>query len=181
MKTPNLESERLNFRPVSLEHLAQEYVNWLNDWEVYKFLQTGGNYTLEMLKSFLTQCEVDEKYFWAIHLKSNDQHIGNIKIDPINFKHGLGEYGIMMGKRSEWGKGYAREASQLIIDYCFNELNLRKITLGVVLDNVSAVQLYNKLGFEIEGVYKKHAIYDGRYRDILRMALFNSKFIYEHE
>ena len=40
----------------------------------------------------------------GIHLKENCKHIGNIKIDPINKKHGTGEYGIMMGDKDEWGK-----------------------------------------------------------------------------
>ena len=179
MRAPALESERLLYRPVSLTHLSQDYVDWLNDIEVYRYLETGGNYTWAMLESFLQSVERSEMLFWAIHLKSNDQHIGNIKIDPVNTKHGLGEYGILMGRKSEWGKGYAKEASLRIIDFCFRELGLRKITLGVVKDNVAAVELYRKMGFETEGVYRHHAMYDGRYCDVLRMAVFNPAFSYD--
>jgi [ribosomal protein S5]-alanine N-acetyltransferase len=178
MKAPVLESDRLYYEPVSLRHLSQDYVDWLNDPEVYRYLESGGNYSLEMLQQFLQQFEDKPVLFWAIRLKSDNLHIGNIKIDPINPRHGLGEYGILMGRKSEWNKGYAKEASQTIISYCFNQVNLRKVTLGVVADNTSAVALYKKLGFEIEGVYRKHGVYGGKFCDVIRMALFNPAFSY---
>ena len=177
MKAKLLNTDRLILKPLSLEHLSHEYVDWLNDPEVNKFLSTGGNYTLEMLKEFLTDVEKKDIYFWGIHLKENHQHIGNIKIDPINPKTGVAEYGIMMGCKAEWGKGYAKEATQRVLAYCFSELKLRKITLGVVFDNTAALYLYRSIGFEIEGVFKKHGFYIGKYCDVVRMAIFNPEIV----
>lgn len=176
MKAPVLESDRLVLKPLTLEHLTQDYVNWLNDEEVYRYLETGGNYTLQMLEAYLNEVEKQDIYFWAIHIKSNYLHIGNIKVDPVNPQHGLGEYGIMMGRKSEWGKGYAKEATQKIIDFCFTELNIRKLTLGVIENNANAFKLYKTLGFEIEGIYKKHGFYSGEFCNTVRMAKFNPNF-----
>jgi len=170
-----LESDRLFFKPLSLAHLGEQYLSWLNNPIVYKYLDTGGGQTIEMLRSYLTDVEQRNILFWAVHLKQTDEHIGNIKIDPVNFRHGFGEYGILMGEPRHWGKGFAKEASLRIIDYCFNVQNLRKITLGVVAKNEAAVCLYKSLKFQIEGVCKKHGLYEGEYLDILRMALFNPK------
>lgn len=171
MKTIN--TERLILLPLSMEYCSEEYLNWLNDPEVYNFLETRGNQNMEMLKDFIENQIKNKVAIWAITLKSSGKHIGNIKIDPINFKHGFGEYGILMGEKNEWGKGYAKEASIGVIDYFFNEINLRKITLGVVRQNTQAVALYEKLGFVTEGIYKEHLVYDGIYYDVLRMSLFN--------
>jgi RimJ/RimL family protein N-acetyltransferase len=179
MIAPTLESERLIYKPVSLMHLSQQYVEWLNDTEVNKYLESGGGYTLEMLEAFLTEIEKKDIFFWAIHLKSTGKHIGNIKIDPINKKHNTAEYGIMMGERAEWGKGYAKEATLHIIKFCFEELNIRKITLGVISENNNALNLYKKIGFETEGLYKKHLNYHGKYYDAIRMAIFNPQFTYD--
>lgn len=174
---PSLESERLKLIPLSLVHLSDTYVSWMNDARVIAHLESGGNYTLDTLKEFLSDVEKKAILFWAIHLKSTNKHIGNIKIDPINAKHGFGEYGILMGDTDEWGKGYAKEASELVIEYCFDEeINLRKITLGVQAKNVSAVALYTRLGFKIEGKYIKHVRVEFGYDDILRMAIFNPKY-----
>jgi RimJ/RimL family protein N-acetyltransferase len=174
MQAPLLHTNRLYLKPLSLEHVSDAYVNWLNDAEVIRYLESGGNYTREKLQDFLSSVEKNKILFWAIHLKSNNKHIGNIKIDPINLRHGFGEYGILMGERSEWGKGYAREASEIVIQYCFSpELNLRKVVLGVVRDNVAAYALYQNMGFITEGIYKEHGIYEGKKCDIIRMAVFN--------
>lgn len=179
MKAPVLKSERLLYKPVSMEHLSQDYVEWMNDPEVNRYMESGGDYTLDKLKEFLSDVEQKDILFWGIHLKENGLHLGNIKIDPVYEKHGLGEYGIMMGRKSEWGKGYATEATNRIIDFCFEEIGLRKITLGVIIDNEPAFHLYKKLGFSIEGIYKKHSLHDGKYCDVARMALFNQNFTYD--
>ena len=178
MKAILLESEKLIYKPLSTEHLSQDYVDWLNDPEVYQYMETRGNYTLEKLKDFLKNVEKKDILFWGIHIKDSLLHIGNIKIDPVNTRHGTAEYGIMMGRKSEWGKGYAKEATQRILDFCFDNIKLRKITLGVVEDNTSALNLYKKLCFKTEGVYKKHGIYQGKYCDIIRMTFFNPDFKY---
>lgn len=175
-----LQTERLILKPFSVDLINEHYRDWLNDFEVYKFLETRGNYTMEMLKEYVENCIEQKIQIWSIHLKGNEKHIGNIKIDPINIKHGYGEYGILLGDKSEWGKGFGKEASKCVIDYFFYEkFKLRKITLGVLTENASALSLYRNLGFVIEGVYKKHVKYDDEYHDIIRMALFNQIYKYD--
>lgn len=174
-----IHTDRLVIVPITINHCTNKYVSWLNDPEVYKYLETRGNYTIEQLKEYLSTIVDSKILMWAIQIRDSNKHIGNIKIHPVNKRHGLGEYGILMGEKAEWGKGYAKEASEAVIEYCFGkELNLRKITLGVITENESARYLYNKLGFIEEGIYKKHLNYDGQYYDIIRMAIFNPNFAY---
>lgn len=174
INAPNLESNRLKLIPLGMSHLTANYVNWMNDPEVNKYLESGGDYTIEKLREFLGHVEQLNILFWAIHLKSDNKHIGNIKIDPINKKHRYGEYGIMMGDRSEWGKGFAKEATVLVLDFCFSQrLNLRKINLGVHYKNKAALELYKKIGFLEEGRFKNHVETMEGYDDIIRMAVFN--------
>lgn len=174
-----LETERLIIDPISLKHCNEIYLGWLNDPEVYQWLETRGSQTMQMLKDFVQQHIAKKTNMWAIIIKSSGKHIGNVKMDPINPVHGLGEFGILMGDRSEWGKGYAKEASKKIMDFFFEKDDpLRKITLGVVEQNSAAVKLYEKLGFEVEGVYKNHVNYGGKYYSVLRMAKFNPQYAY---
>lgn len=168
-----IETERLILEPISIKFCSTEYVNWLNDKEVYQYLDTGGNYTLEGLSDYLTKYIENPILFWAIIVKETNSHIGNIKIDPINQRNQIGEYGILMGDKNNWGKGYAKEASKAVIEYCFKAVGLRKISLGVIKDNIAAVKLYELLGFQIEGIYQMHGIYAGKFCDAYRMAIFN--------
>ena len=167
----DLESERLIYKRVSAEHVSSEYVNWINDSEVNMYLETRGNYTLDLLKAYVEEQFNKEIYFWAIHLKDSKKHIGNIKIDPIDKDANSGEYGILMGDKTNWGKGYAKEASFRIIKYCFEELKLSKITLGVIEDNINAVMLYKKMGFAIDEVKTEVGTYNNKTSNALRMSL----------
>jgi ribosomal-protein-alanine N-acetyltransferase len=171
MTNIDLESERLVYKRLSLNHLSNDYLGWLNNPRVNLYLESRGNYTMEMLKAYIEQQYEDEIYFWGIHLKDSNKHIGNIKIDPINEETHSGEYGILMGDFTNWGKGFAKEASIKIIDYCFKEIKLSKITLGVVEDNIAAVKLYEKIGFITEEVKVDVGIYNGKISNSLRMSL----------
>jgi ribosomal-protein-alanine N-acetyltransferase len=169
----NIYTDRLELFPLNLKFCSEIYLNWMNDPEIYQYLESGGDYSMQKLKEYLKQVENNPCYFWAICIKESNQHIGNIKIDPINFKHGNGEYGIMMGDKAEWNKGYAKEASNSVIQFCFNTLKLRKIYLGVIEDNIGAVNLYKKIGFEFEGYFKDYGIYNNKYCNMFRMTLTN--------
>jgi RimJ/RimL family protein N-acetyltransferase len=146
----------------------------MNDEEVNRYLESGGDYTINTLRDFLGEIEKKSILFWAIIIKASGKHIGNIKIDPISKRNKTGEYGILIGDKKEWGKGYAREATNSILKYCFSEnVQLRKVTLGVVFENESALALYKKLGFRQEGLLKNHALHLGMWCDVVRMAIFN--------
>tara|TARA_B110000003_G_C16479237_1_gene468880 strand:+ start:109 stop:606 length:498 start_codon:yes stop_codon:yes gene_type:complete len=156
----NLYSNNLKYEPISVKHCSDEYVSWLNDEDVNKYLESGGDYDLNKLKRYLMNHEKKQTFFWAIFIKNKNKHIGNIKIDPIDSKLKSGEYGIMIGDKSEWGNGYAYEASDFIIKYCFSKLELNQIKLGVIKENLHAVRLYKKLGFKIcENVFENSDSY----------------------
>jgi [ribosomal protein S5]-alanine N-acetyltransferase len=170
---PTIETPRLVLKPMETKFITKDYLHWMNDLDVCKFLETSIPYSEVELQDFVYSMITNKILFWAITIKHNGLHIGNIKIDPINKKHLIGEYGILMGDRNNWGRGFAKEASQAVISYCFESLYLRKITLGVIKDNIAAVKLYESLGFEVEGIYRMHGKYDEKYCDAIRMALFN--------
>jgi len=170
-----LESERLVLKPLSKSFLSMEYVNWMNDPIVVRFIESGGNYDIKKLRNFLTEAEKKPKYFWSIVVKKGDIHIGNIKIDPINFKDHNGGYGILIGNKKFWGHEYGKEASNLVIKHCFDDLNLKKIILGVNAENKAALKLYKKLGFVQEGRLKQHLNFENNYVDQLIFSIFNSK------
>ena len=174
MNAISLESERLYYRQLNSSFASQDYVKWMNDEKVIRFLESGGDYNMTKLRDFLVNVEKRDIFFWAILTKDGEKHIGNIKIDPIHVRNKVGEYGILIGDQNEWGKGYAREASNRILDYCFSEkVGLRKITLGVVEDNVNAYNMYLKIGFSQEGLLRSHAFHNGKWCNVVRMAKFN--------
>ena len=90
---PVLISERLIMKPLGLDFLSNNYLNWMQDEKVIKYMGSGGeNYSMQMLKNYLNEVEKKKIFFWAIILKKNKKHIGNIKIDPINYKNLVGSW-----------------------------------------------------------------------------------------
>ena len=157
---PHLETKRLHLEPIGIKFLTKKYLSWMRDIDVIKYLESGGrDYSKEMLEKYLENIEINKILSWAIILKSNKSHIGNIKIDPIDKKKLIGEYGIMIGDKTAWGNGYAKEASKEVLKFCFQNLLLNKISLGVKIKNRGAIKLYQNLGFvEIENFDNKNYI-----------------------
>lgn len=75
-------------------------------------------------------------------------YVGNIYLTDIDGK--AANYHIFIGNKEYWGKGVAKKASLLILDYAFNTLKLETVKLKVRKENTSAFMLYKKLGFEVE-------------------------------
>jgi putative acetyltransferase len=80
-----------------------------------------------------------------------------------------GEIGMMV--RDDWhGKGVGTAMMRAVIDLADKWLNLARIELTVFTDNQSAIALYRKFGFEIEGTHRKYAFRDGEFVDAYAMA-----------
>ena len=56
-------------------------------------------------------------------------------------------YHIFLGNKDYWGKGIAKKASVLILEYAFRKLGLNVVKLRVKEQNYNAYNLYKKLGF----------------------------------
>ena len=56
------------------------------------------------------------------------------------------------------------------IDLADKWLNLTRLELEVYADNEAAIRLYERFGFEHEGVLRRHAFRNGEYVDAIMMA-----------
>ncbi|GAA5624869.1 L-amino acid N-acetyltransferase AaaT [Brucella sp. NBRC 12953] len=78
---------------------------------------------------------------------------------------------IGIGVHDEYqGQGIGTGMMGQIIDVADNWLNLKRLDLIVYADNVHAIQLYEKFGFEREGVLRSESFRNGHYVDSLMMA-----------
>jgi RimJ/RimL family protein N-acetyltransferase len=110
----------------------------------------------------------------------NNEKSGRINISNIDFQNQKGEYGIFITKKYR-GLGIAFKASKALIGFTFSNLNINKIYLKVFSDNIKAIKLYEKLGFEKEGILKKEIYKNGEFKDVVIMAIFKEKWEKENE
>jgi putative acetyltransferase len=73
-----------------------------------------------------------------------------------------------------WGRGVGSRLMEAMLDLADNWLNLHRVWLEVYTDNPTAVRLYEKYGFEIEGVRCLYSYGDGRWADAYFMARLHS-------
>ena len=168
-----LEGDSIYLRDIRLTDVNKNYCKWMNDLEVIQFLESRfEKWTIKKLKNYVNKFKNNPDYlFSAIIFKKDNRYIGNIKLGPINRIHKFADIGIMIGERSFWGKGFATEAIKLMVDYAFNKLNLHKLTAGAYSNNPGSIMAFEKAGFSVEGIRKKHCFYNGDYVDAVLVGI----------
>ena len=79
--------------------------------------------------------------------------------------------GIGMGVHDDHcGKGIGTALLRELVDAADSWLAIRRLELTVYTDNGSAIRLYEKFGFEREGIMRAYAFRAGRYADVIAMA-----------
>lgn len=104
------------------------------------------------------------------------ERVGLVELVEINHIHRRAEFQIIIAPTHQ-GKGYATVATRLAMDYAFTVLNLYKLYLIVDCDNQRAIRVYEKLGFREEGRLRHEFFVGGDYRDVLRMATFQTEYL----
>jgi RimJ/RimL family protein N-acetyltransferase len=169
MKTIILKGKKVILRPAKLSD-APRFVKWFNDRSVNKFL-------------LVRKLNLQEERVWiknvqkakdACHLAIDTVegvHIGAAVFARISSRNHFASFGITIGDKHYWGRGYGREAARLMLDYGFKKLKLHRVGLDVYAYNPRALKLYRRLGFRKEGVKREHNYYGGKYHDTLSMGL----------
>ncbi|KQW42916.1 MULTISPECIES: GNAT family N-acetyltransferase [unclassified Roseateles] len=68
------------------------------------------------------------------------------------------------------GQGVGGALMTALLDYADNWAQVLRIELTVFNDNARAIRLYERHGFEREGLHKAYALRNGQYVDVLAMA-----------
>ena len=71
------------------------------------------------------------------------------------------------------GKGYGKKLLKYVIDHAWSQ-GLKRLELEVFSDNKIAINLYKKMGYEVEGIKKYARFYNGIYQDIVVMAQYRT-------
>jgi len=77
--------------------------------------------------------------------------------------------------KSAQGQGIGSALMAALLDYADNWGQVLRLELTVYTDNEVAIRLYQRFGFETEGVMRAYALRAGRYADVLSMARLHPK------
>lgn len=166
---------QIYLRPM-VEEDTDMVVAWRNKPSVKNYFIYQADFTREGHLQWLHQVvEKGRACQMIICDKKDDTPLGSVYIRDIDHDHHKGEYGIFIGEEAARGRGIGTEAAKLMIQHGFEELGLHRIYLRALAGNEQAIRSYEKAGFEHEGCLKEDVCINGKYVDIVWMAIVNKE------
>lgn len=165
--------EPVYLRALELDDLDRT-CKWHNDPELYSAFGGAFRYVSRATDEEWLRRKVaysSEEVNLAICLTSNSQHIGNVYLRHIDWIARHGELEVWIGEPDQRLKGYGQAAVRLLIKHAFQDLGLVRLYLYVMEDNKTAIRVYEKCGFVVEGKLRKHFFKDGKFKAFLVMGL----------
>ncbi|TLU65155.1 GNAT family N-acetyltransferase [Thalassotalea litorea] len=94
---------------------------------------------------------------WQVNLSDTDEFIGWILVRPANFfSEQRDDQNLELGwrfKQEFWGKGYATEAAQAVMDALSTQPDVKKFSALAVPENEGSIRIMEKLGMEYVKTY----------------------------
>jgi RimJ/RimL family protein N-acetyltransferase/8-oxo-dGTP pyrophosphatase MutT (NUDIX family) len=77
----------------------------------------------------------------------NGIHIGNCMCYDYNEYRQQAEFGIMIGDRNYWGRGYGSDATKTLLAHIFSTTQIRRLYLHTLATNHRALRAFENAGF----------------------------------
>lgn len=173
-----LKGKKVLLRPIKRSDLSFT-LKWFNDSEVLQYLSSYLPMTEMSEEKWIEELGTTRKekdVVFVIETKKAKRPIGNCGFHNINHKDQDAIFGIVIGEKNYWRRGYGTEAARLIIDYGFRQLNLNRISSCVLSFNERSIKLHKKLGFQEEGRRRKARFKNGQFGDEILFGLLREEW-----
>ena len=123
--------------------------------------------------------EVEESkrvFHFTIRSKVDEKLLGFVRIEGIEWTHGIASMKLAIGDPTERGKGYGSDAMQLILYYAFDELNLYRLSAVVGEDNPGGLKFFKRFSFVEEVRRRKALMRDGKTWDSIHLGLLRDEW-----
>jgi diamine N-acetyltransferase len=172
-----LENDIIKLRALEVSDLELLY-NWENDTTLWSTGATITPFSKHVLMKYLETAHLDiyetKQLRLMIDLKTeNYRTIGAIDLfdfDPFNHRAGIG---ILIAGPTDRGKGFASEALNVLIAYCFELLGLHQLYCNISPDNTVSLKLFQNHGFKKVGLKKEWTKRSNKYFDEFLLQLIN--------
>ncbi|PKK38523.1 hypothetical protein BWI96_01770 [Siphonobacter sp. SORGH_AS_0500] len=150
---------------------------WRNDPEVMQYLTNQFRYIgLEADRNWFAYYQQHRNEAVRLAILDEGTLVGTVQLTQIDRMNQQAEYSIMIGEKNHQSKGLGRQATQAILKHGFLDLNLHRIYLTVLTDNERAIRLYESIGFQREGIYRKSLFKNGQFVDVMGMSLLRDEY-----
>ena len=149
---------------------------WRNLPEVAKYLYSDADITQDQQLQWYQKIKTDISCcYWIINYKN--QPVGLASIYNISEFFSSCYWAFYLGNTSIRGVGIGAFVEYKIIEYVFNELKLNKLRCEVFAFNTAVIHKHEQFGFRREAYYRQHIKKNGKYEDVIGLALLKSEWL----
>ena len=147
--------------------------------EIAIYLYLPSPYTIRDARAWIRRTNrlISKKkaYHLGIEDRKSGEIIGMIGLRKVNLEDKNAEVGYWLGKEYR-GKGYTKEALNLILKFAFNDLKLARVYAVVHARNIASYRLLEKSGFRREGTWRKASFLGRRWNDVYSYGILKGEF-----
>ena len=157
-------------RIISSKDVSLRYLNWLKNYEIMKFTeQNKKKHTIKSTKVFveeklLSNCDL----LFGIFFKN--EHIGNTKLGPINWKKKEAQISFFLGEKDFWGQGIMPKVINKVLSYAFKSLKLLEIKAGYEKKNLASAKVFKKCRFEVVKTNSKPILNSNKTKTVIYVS-----------
>lgn len=161
-------------KPLSSEDLEQVRA-WRNSEEVSSYMYSDEKISEEQqIKWFEKIKQSTNSKYWIIQY--DEKNLGLVSITDINNNLKSCFWAFYLGDQSVRGAGIGGKVEYNILKYVFEELKLNKLRCEVFVFNDNVIKMHEKFGFRREAYYREHCFKNGKFQDVVGLAMLKSEW-----
>ncbi len=167
--------KRFDLVPFDEEHIEVSR-GWINNEDITLYMGSRFPVGAAEQKAWYENLLKDNTKKKLIIVNQSSKNVGMVSLLNIDHKNQNAEVGIYISPNYQ-GKGYAKEAVNMILNFAFRELNMHKIYAFIRIDNDSSRKLFESIGFFHEYIDTEAVYSNGKFVDICKYSVFKRDVI----
>jgi len=111
----------------------------------------------------------------GLALQPSGKIMGIIYLDFTDESHLQARLRVYISRKLQW-QGFAAEAVNSVLKFCFEMIGLHRIIASCDSRNVAAQRLFEKVGMRREGQFRKDHVVDGEWMDTVWNAILAEEY-----
>ena len=170
--------DHVNLMAIERSDLAQ-LMKWRNTEHFKKYFREYREINTDMQEEWYQKSVLNNPSILMFSINNKqDELIGCCGLCYINWVHRHADLSLYIGYEEEYidEQGLAFESCNLLLDYGFYQLGLNKIWTEIYEFDHKKKELFERIGFQTDGVLRKHYYYEGRWWNSYLLSLLGEDY-----
>lgn len=163
-------------------HDFQLLIDWISDQDLlmnwagtqFRFPLTMDKLTWYTLDS--NDFEKSSTFIYKAVDTESGQTVGHVSLTAINRTNRSARITRVLVDQSKRGKGVGEQIIRAMLQIGFEDLNLHRMSLGVFDFNHSAINIYKKCGFHLDGILRDINKHGDEYWSLMEMSILENEW-----